>query len=429
MSKSTAVFSMILIIAVVVTFFLPRDASNKSDLTIALDNVYIQSREKDDSNASQNGSDIPGELPFYLGFGEVFYERDFYTDIESNVASGYYSKPQTVYFDCDYDLYYTTDGSLPDKTSEKYDKTNGIEVNENTFICVSAEDNGKYSDPFCYSYVILKDRTDYKYAYGYNSLDEYERYIYELIYNNAKDFNRSITIGNRNITYSKMQKILLCVNYDNPLMFQIPLVIFNWSGTPDNVTKIVLSEDFTEQECEKYRKKTEECADKILACADGSTSLMAYIDEIRYQLLSNAYYSEEDENSDYEAFGIMVKGKGVCESYSRAFQYLCQRIGLECILVVGDCDGEGHMWNMIQLEGDWYHMDLTWDDGDDGEIYYDFFNISDKELMLYGNRTISPLIDDTLITRNYLTDVNYYPIPKADGEKYNYTQYLMSYAE
>lgn len=425
MSKSTAVFSMILIIAVVLTFFLPRNDSNISDKSIAVSKVLAQNRDDGGDFLSQ-AFNVPGELPFYISFGEEFYERDFYTDIESNIISGYYSKPQKVYLDCEYDnLYYTTDGSLPDKNAEKYDNSKGIDVDESTFILVSAENNGEYSDPLYFSYVILKDRTDYKYAYGYNSLDENEKYIYELIYNNAKEFNRNIAIGNRGITYSKIQKILMCVNYDNPLMFQIPLAIINWSGTADNVTKIVLMEDFTSQECEYYRKKTEECADEILACADGSFSLMEYIDTIHYQLLSNAYYSADYEDSDYEAFGIMVKGKGVCESYSRAFQYICQRIGLQCILIVGDCEGEGHMWNMLQIEGDWYHIDLTWDDGDNGEIYYDYFNINDNLIIAYGNRTISPLIDDRLITRKILSDVNYYPIPKADGNKYSYTNYIL----
>ena len=77
-----------------------------------------------------------------------------------------------------------------------------------------------------------------------------------------------------------------------------------------------------------------------------------------------------DKTGDYEAFGVLIDKVGVCESYSRAFQYICQRIGVENLRVVGDSQGIGHMWNMISLDNDWYHMYLTWDDGTGSKEIY-----------------------------------------------------------
>lgn len=51
----------------------------------------------------------------------------------------------------------------------------------------------------------------------------------------------------------------------------------------------------------------------------------------------------------------------VCEGYSRALKWLCDKKGIICILVSGDAGG-AHMWNYIQLNGKWYMLDVTWND-------------------------------------------------------------------
>ncbi len=83
------------------------------------------------------------------------------------------------------------------------------------------------------------------------------------------------------------------------------------------------------------------------------------------------------------AYGILVLGEGVCEGYAKALKLLLDRLGVECIYITGFAGGEGHAWNIIRLEGDYYHVDVTWDDPvtEDGTtIRYDYFNITDEEI-------------------------------------------------
>ena len=53
----------------------------------------------------------------------------------------------------------------------------------------------------------------------------------------------------------------------------------------------------------------------------------------------------------------------VCEGYSKAFQYLCDLSGLDCISVTGDMyfngQGGGHMWNLVTMNGSNYLVDVT----------------------------------------------------------------------
>lgn len=80
----------------------------------------------------------------------------------------------------------------------------------------------------------------------------------------------------------------------------------------------------------------------------------------------------------FEATSVFLAPyKTVCEGYSEAFKMLCDRAGIPCIVVVGDA-GEPHAWNYVKMEdGNWYAVDVTWDDQNDENgddlIFYDFF--------------------------------------------------------
>ena len=81
-------------------------------------------------------------------------------------------------------------------------------------------------------------------------------------------------------------------------------------------------------------------------------------------------------NDNWTAYGILVNKYGVCESYSEAFQTLCAYVGIKCTGVVGTAGG-GHKWNAVELDGEWYMCDVTFDDpigGEQGAAYHYYFN-------------------------------------------------------
>ena len=66
--------------------------------------------------------------------------------------------------------------------------------------------------------------------------------------------------------------------------------------------------------------------------------------------------------------GALVDGKCVCEGYARAFDYLCEKAGIDAVCIPGygftkeKPEGEGHMWNAVLLNGIYYAVDVTWND-------------------------------------------------------------------
>lgn len=72
-------------------------------------------------------------------------------------------------------------------------------------------------------------------------------------------------------------------------------------------------------------------------------------------LTTHVYY---DLNLEYYGADMILRGYGVCDGYSKAYMMLCKKAGIP----VGRATNINHAWNAIQLGGNWYYVDATWDD-------------------------------------------------------------------
>ena len=104
-----------------------------------------------------------------------------------------------------------------------------------------------------------------------------------------------------------------------------------------------------------------------------------------YVVLSTHYAYKADNETPEDAIwahtlvGIAEQGKGVCETYAKAFEYLCALVGFDVITVTGKAGQTaaeivGHAWNMIKIDGVWYTVDTTWGDQEyTGYLYREWF--------------------------------------------------------
>ncbi len=110
----------------------------------------------------------------------------------------------------------------------------------------------------------------------------------------------------------------------------------------------------------------------------------------------------------YSSYGVLALGIGVCEGYAKAMKYILDDLGMRSIIVVGESMGENHAWNLVELDGDYYHIDSTWDDPvtDNGKdiLRYNYFNLDDESL-----------------SKTHRWDKDDYP--RANGRIYNYFTY------
>ncbi len=106
----------------------------------------------------------------------------------------------------------------------------------------------------------------------------------------------------------------------------------------------------------KTRQIIEECA-----AESDYEKVVAYHDYIvthtKYGLLEG-----EEEDISFTAAGALLHGTAVCNGYAEAMELLLLCSGVETYMAVGMTDDGTHAWNIVNIDGDWYHVDTTWDD-------------------------------------------------------------------
>ena len=106
-----------------------------------------------------------------------------------------------------------------------------------------------------------------------------------------------------------------------------------------------------------------------------------------YLVLHCAYdmrlYSGGMPSESYTASGALLDGTAVCAGYAKAYEALLTEAGIPCEYVTGYGNGGRHGWNIVQIDGEWYHVDTTWDDptpNREGYVRYNYFLLSDSAM-------------------------------------------------
>jgi len=98
-------------------------------------------------------------------------------------------------------------------------------------------------------------------------------------------------------------------------------------------------------------------------------------------IINNTVYDEDNKDKSYTAYNLITTGKSICGGYSDIMSIFLNNIGVQNYKITS----ENHIWNLVNLDGVWYHIDATWDDpvASDGKQYliHNFFMISTEELL------------------------------------------------
>ena len=188
----------------------------------------------------------------------------------------------------------------------------------------------------------------------------------------------SFADANHSIKGTDFSAILDVYFNDNPQHFWLGKGATSFfSG--NKLTAVELTYTFTGDELTTAKSKFEAAAAAVLS---GITDDMSQFEIELYlhdYLVSHVTY-DLDAPHAHDAYGALVEGRAVCEGYARAFQYLLQQAGIPSYVVTGQSKGEDHAWNLVKIDGEYYYVDVTWDDQDNDNKYYSYFNVTTETL-------------------------------------------------
>ena len=128
----------------------------------------------------------------------------------------------------------------------------------------------------------------------------------------------------------------------------------------------------------------------VSAAENSGSQSVACNDAYRIYTSAAAFLGE----TDHLTMGV------VCEGYAKAFKVLCDQLGVPAVCVSGLSDksrtGSGHMWNLAQIGGVWYLVDVTWDDSDKAGA-----QASSRRYLLVSNYTNNTLLKSRQASGNF----------------------------
>lgn len=170
---------------------------------------------------------------------------------------------------------------------------------------------------------------------------------------------------------SMIDKVFSCVMLDHPEIFYVDgykYTEYSYGGVKE---KIVFSGNYIydDEEIKSRMQMIDAACDQILLHAPDTEDEYEKVRYIYETIIENTTY-DSNASDNQNICSVFLNARSVCQGYAKAAQYLFHRMGMDSLLVTGTVkNGDGHAWNLVSVNGQWYYMDATW-----GDAYYLFGN-------------------------------------------------------
>ncbi len=253
-------------------------------------------------------------------------------------------------------------------------------------------------------------------GFYFDKLEQQEKEIYVKIDEAVKSRKKQVIIGihkNSDLT-EKVSKVLTSYFYDNPECYFVSneymistrdLKLFKYSTLK---LKYLVTSD---SQLALKNTNLKIAVNKILneSVQEGMTDFEKEL-AIHDALVDHVTYYEYENINDipaikHTAYAALVEKEAVCDGYSKAFKMLLEEVGIESQIICGKADNISHAWNIVKIEDEYYHVDVTSDkivENSNKFVVHTYFNLTDEQ-----------------ITKTHTIDKRF-DYPKAKSLKYNY---------
>lgn len=254
-------------------------------------------------------------------------------------------------------------------------------------------------------------------GYAYQCLNETEQKVYQEIYGILKSFGEDVEISLTDP--EQISRLFQCVLNDHPEIFYVQGYTYTSYSQGPEIVRITLSGTYTmtPQEAGQCQEGIDAYVSECLAGLDPYGSDYEKVKYIYEYLIHHTQYNLEAKDNQ-NICSVFLYGESVCQGYAKAMQYLLEKAGVFCTLVIGSVSGgEGHAWNLVRMDGNYYYVDTTWGDAsyqrEEGlqdtwtrsfpDINYDYLGVTTEQLLrthILNNVVELPLCESM--------DCNYY---------------------
>ena len=239
--------------------------------------------------------------------------------------------------------------------------------------------------------------------------------IKERILKELSRYKEKITVNRYYIGNINVDGILRSLIDDTPWLFFVDE--WRWEETGQKIN-IFPKYKYTRKQTEELRERCQQEVGIILSRLKEDKGVNGIAKHLHDILIRNIKYEKQNNYEVHTIIGPLLKRKCVCDGFSKLYKLILDELGIENYLIYGKgfvhtlSDSEEHAWNLVKIDNDFYHVDVTYDATLSmlDYIRYDYF-----------------LIDDTLISMDHYWNRSI--IPNANNNKffiYNQDKYVVS---
>ncbi len=241
---------------------------------------------------------------------------------------------------------------------------------------------------------------------NFELLNEREKKAYINICNNIKVHPKYIRIPE--LSNKEFNNVFFSVKNDNPdiLCFSDSCNMISFM----NMSFLQMEYIHDTVTCDNMMTELNEITDSVISEMKAETQFDKEL-YIHDYIVENCIYGEAINSSN--AYGCLIDRKAVCSGYSRAAMLLLLKAGIESNVISGtgitaNDEKISHMWNVVWIDNEPYHLDVTWDDPvseSDDFVSHLFFNLTNKQISV-DHIDLSFNIQSENISYNYFIKQN-----------------------
>lgn len=256
--------------------------------------------------------------------------------------------------------------------------------------------------------------------YAYENLGQEEKQVYDEILSTILNHQEKMMLSSIDTEVMRKAYTAVCADYGG--LFWVNGYVFTkyMQGDEQVGLEFAPSYTMTEEERQQIQQQIDKVVEQWLgniSITDTDYAKVKYI----YELLStNTEYAEEAPDSQ-NIISVFLNGQTVCQGYACAAQYLLKQLGIQSVIVSGTALGEAHAWNLFQMNGAYYYMDVTWGRGKYVEDTVENYFVDYKYMTMTTEEMLQEHIPEGELSLPECTAVadNYYRKEGAYIEEWN----------
>lgn len=225
------------------------------------------------------------------------------------------------------------------------------------------------------------------YEYWREKLDRAEKEVYDKMLSAFLHFKEQVSCGN--LAPQKIKSCYIAVCDDHPELFYLPYNFYLQKRSNLLNTTLIINNVFNNLQVQEIKQQIDSVCKHLAiqlksATTDNEKERLIceyFINNITYEI--NNLYNQN-------AGTVLCEHKGQCSGISKAVKLLLNCLGIEAIVVNGTAfdvdtgDSGPHSWNIVKIDGEYFHLDVTFMIGGNANknkpYRFIYYNYSDEDI-------------------------------------------------